>query len=135
MTNPFKLQEQAAQGEYTAETLAWFQDAMRKIQLEQASPAVALGLTGANRIRRRNDALRHAARILANGESISNWQLAEKLRVAWRRFCANELARLRGGEQRLPHSDLSREFWIAAQSGATRIGTRESLWRMLEASD
>ena len=92
--------------------------------------AACLGLSLAQRIRARNDALMQAAQELAS-DGATTWQLAQRLAQAVRRFERALLPGLQAGQD-LPLSPHESELWRAYQvSGARPLRNASKLYAML----
>ncbi len=95
-----------------------------------SAAAALLGLTLAQRIRVRNDALMQAAQELAS-DGATTWQLAQRLAQAVRRFERALLPGLQAGQD-LPLSPHESELWRAYQvSGARPLRNASKLYAML----
>lgn len=129
MSNHLDYIERLASGDPDPEILAWIGAGLKRWQRGEPLEA-ALGLTCAHRVRCRNRSLIAAAAALADGESISAWELAGRLNDAIARFESGRLIQYRRGLQ-VELDDVERYLLDAIQSGARPMTSRRRLFELL----
>lgn len=109
-------------------TLAWLIRGFRRHHAGEDLTA-ALGLTLADRNRRRDRALREAAELLRTPEA-SDWDIAGLLEERLRRFQTGKLALCRRGLNG-PLDEIDSLLFVACESGTRVCGSRKHLHRLL----
>lgn len=110
---------------------AWLHAGLRKWTKDGGSLEAALGLTPAARVRRRDNALRTAADLLAAGRDLSAWDAAGVLALKLKRFCAVKLPLHRRGLAG-ELDEIERHLLASCESGARPVTSRRHLFRILQ---
>ena len=113
----------------TAKDWEWFASGLRQWTRGENLEA-ALSLTYADRVRRRDSAMRAAAELLMSGCELSAWDLAGRLADRLKRFKSTKLPLFRRGAT-VHMDEVERHLLVACESGARISTSRRHLHRLL----